>query len=114
MVPRHWRGDKMGTFNGIGTKIYGKAQKRPDGSYVATNWFTFIYFPIIPLHCMRIRAVGTTGFNAIVVAHQKFTYQILESVPMKDNLRQVFLTWLWTLVPIGFLIVEAAIKALRA
>ena len=103
----------MGTFNGIGTKIYGKAQRRTDGSYVATNWFTLIYFPIIPLSSMRIREVSTTGFNAIVVAHQKFTYQILGPVPMKDNLRQIFLTWLWTLIPVGVWVVAALSKSIR-
>jgi hypothetical protein len=103
----------MGTFNGIGTKIYGKAQRRADGSYVATEWFTLIYFPIIPLRCMRIREVSTTGFNVIVVAHQKFTYQILGSVPMKDNRRQIFLTWLWTVIPIVLWIAAAATKSFR-
>ena len=103
----------MGTFNGIGTKIYGKAQKGADGSYVATNWFTFAYFPIIPLRSMRIREVSTTGFNAIVVAHSKFTYQDLGTVPMKDNLRQICLTWLWTLVPVGLLVVLGIIGTFK-
>jgi hypothetical protein len=45
----------MFRFNGIGTTIYGKREVNPeDGSYIATKWFTFLYFPIIPLGSYRV------------------------------------------------------------
>jgi hypothetical protein len=43
-------GDAMPfTFNGCGTRYYGKQDKADDGSYVTTEWITFVYVPLIPL-----------------------------------------------------------------
>jgi hypothetical protein len=45
----------MFRFNGIGTTIYGKRDLNPaDGSYIVTKWFTFVYFPVIPLGSYRV------------------------------------------------------------
>ncbi len=43
----------MSTVNGIGTAYIGQADVRPDGSYIRTNWFCFV-FPLIPLGSYRI------------------------------------------------------------
>ena len=45
----------MITINGIGTKIYGKKNKRPDGSHITTKWFTFFFLPIIPISSHRVK-----------------------------------------------------------
>ncbi|MEN0061398.1 MAG: hypothetical protein AAGA48_04560 [Myxococcota bacterium] len=39
----------MFTFNGIGTRLYGSAEKGEDGTSIGTLWFTFLYLPVIPL-----------------------------------------------------------------
>jgi hypothetical protein len=42
------------SFNGIGTTWHGSALKKPDGSYVVTEWFTILWVPIIPLGSKRV------------------------------------------------------------
>ena len=42
------------TLNGIGTTLYGARDFQPDGSYITTEWFVFIYVPVAPLKSMRI------------------------------------------------------------
>ena len=45
----------MLSFNGIGTKLYGKRDKNPaDNSYTATKWFIFVFLPIIPIASYRV------------------------------------------------------------
>jgi hypothetical protein len=44
------------SWYGIGTTIYGHADKRADGSYIATKWFTIFMLPIYPLASFRIYA----------------------------------------------------------
>jgi hypothetical protein len=45
----------MLSFNGFGTKIYGKRDVDPmDGSYVVTKWIVALFFPIIPLGSYRV------------------------------------------------------------
>ena len=40
--------------NGFGTKYYGQRDFRPDGSYLTTNFFCLGFFPVIPLHSVRV------------------------------------------------------------
>jgi hypothetical protein len=42
------------SVNGFGTKYYGRRDFRPDGSYITTNFFCLAFFPIIPLHSVRV------------------------------------------------------------
>jgi len=46
------------TLNGIGTKLYGKRNFRPDGSFVATLWVVLFWIPLIPLKSVRVRDAG--------------------------------------------------------
>jgi hypothetical protein len=46
------------TFNGFGTKIYGKRDFEPNGSFVTTKWVVFFWIPFIPLRSFRVRNVG--------------------------------------------------------
>jgi hypothetical protein len=62
----------MFTFNGIGTRLYGRRDYDSQSqSYVATLYFTFIFFPILPLASYRVREVGGGQ------------YQFLGKVPLK-------------------------------
>jgi len=62
----------MFTFNGIGTKLYGKRNYDANTqSYIATLYFTFIFFPVLPLGSYRVRYVGGNQ------------YQFLGKVPLK-------------------------------
>jgi hypothetical protein len=42
------------TFNGCGTRFYGSRDKGEDGSYVCTEWITFVYIPLIPIRSLRV------------------------------------------------------------
>jgi len=46
------------TFNGFGTKIYGKRHFKADGSYLTTKWVVFRWIPVIPLKSLYVRYVG--------------------------------------------------------
>jgi hypothetical protein len=94
----------MSTFNGIGTTFYGAAKKRPDGSYVSTEWLVLAYFPIFPIRSFRMAQVGRDKFFTVIVfTSNKRQYVILEKIPLSKNLRQILLTWMFTLVPLGLL-----------
>lgn len=62
----------MSTFNGIGTRLYGKRNyDSASQSYIATLYFTILYAPIFPLSAYRVRHVGGNQ------------YQFLGKVPLK-------------------------------
>jgi hypothetical protein len=61
-------------FNGCGTRYYGKQDKADDGSYVTTEWITFVYVPLIPLRSFRVLPVGiTVGCNPSIRAVVHFS-----------------------------------------
>jgi len=62
------------TFNGFGTKYYGRREAAEDGSYVTTLWITALYVPILPLGSYRVLPVGQ-GTNWVV--HRSESYQAL-------------------------------------
>ena len=45
-------------WNGIGGGIYGKRDRRPDGSYVTTHCWTFLGIPLFPTGAYRVRYQG--------------------------------------------------------
>ena len=62
----------MFTFNGIGTRLYGKRNyDSASQSYIATLYFTILYAPIFPLSAYRVRHAGGNQ------------YQFLGKVPLK-------------------------------
>lgn len=67
------------TLNGFGTKFYGEADVRPDGSFVTTEWITALYVPLIPLRSFRF--VRVRGGVNVVVFHSQ-SYAILEKLPV--------------------------------
>jgi hypothetical protein len=71
------------TFNGIGTTYYGACDFDSDGSYVTTQWFTFIYVPILPLHSVRLRE----GETRSVFMGSQTSLEGVSRVPL--NTRQV-------------------------
>lgn len=92
------------TFNGIGTKYYGKREKAEDGSYVTTNWIVFLYVPLIPLGSYRVRPLGE-GKHLAVYDSQQYAVQ---RVPL--NWRQVLNVYA---VPAGVILGLFALAALE-
>jgi hypothetical protein len=48
----------LGTVNGVGLRVYGSRDERPDGSYVTTRYVTFVYVPVLPLGAYRVVRQG--------------------------------------------------------
>jgi hypothetical protein len=96
----------MSTFNGIGTTYYGRARRLGD-TFVVTEWFTLLYFPIIPIRSRRVRTLNRKTFTVIVFSQSNTQYQVIEEIPLRHNLGQVFRTWCFTLVPLGFVAVAS-------
>lgn len=46
------------TINGFGTKIYGKSDGKPDGTYITTLFLTALYIPVIPIKQYLVRHEG--------------------------------------------------------
>ena len=84
------------TFNGIGTSYVGKTDFNADGSYITTEWFTFLYVPLVPLRSRRVVESGETSFLWLgVYSSSSDGYYLLESGPPK--FRQVVSVYLYVL-----------------
>lgn len=59
------------TFNGCGTRFYGERERAEDGSYITTEWITFVYLPLLPIRSYRVLPVGK-GTNIIVHSSQNY------------------------------------------
>jgi hypothetical protein len=86
------------TINGCGTRYYGKREQAADGSYIATEWITFIYVPLIPIRSYRVLPVGQ-GKNIIVHSSQR--YQTMRAPLCWAHIRNVYLV----LIPIVLLVI---------
>jgi hypothetical protein len=66
------------TLNGVGTRFYGDRDRRPDGSYVTTEFIVFLFIPILPLRSWRVRSTGTE--HRIVYSAENFA---VKRVPLQ-------------------------------
>lgn len=64
------------TIQGVGTKFYGAADKRQDGSYVTTKFFVLLMIPIWPLASFRVRP----GAMQVSLFSQSQSYEVLETL----------------------------------
>lgn len=55
----------MFTMNGIGTRLYGSRDERPDGTHVATLCLCLLYIPIFPLAAYRVFNHGGGSFSFV-------------------------------------------------
>jgi hypothetical protein len=78
----------MFSVNGIGTKIYGKDDEAPDGSYVTTKWFVILFLPIVPLGSYRVSESKIMG--TLLPVHVDTNYA-MTAVPL--NRHQVLRTY---------------------
>ena len=73
---------------GVGTMLYGRDDKRPDGSYIATKWIVFFFLPIYPLASFRIRRIS----DAYTIGNGRSSSHYAE--PVSLNKGQIFATYL--------------------
>jgi hypothetical protein len=78
------------TFRGIGAMHYGQRDFRPDGSYVTTLWFVFLYVPVVPMHSKRMRPTGEVKYYAL---HPRMTYVVEGKT--KPNRKQAASVYAW-------------------
>ncbi len=96
-------------INGIGVAYLGLEPRRPDGSFWATRWFTFIYLPLIPLGRQRLR---------VVEQGQDLLIQELEDSRLKGASILKTLVFCWLIVPglvgtpVGVLVTEVWVDIL--
>lgn len=83
------------TFNGIGTKYYGEREFLEDGSFVTTEWFVFVYVPIIPIGSFRVVPTGKSS-NLLVYRSSQY---LVKRVPI--NWRQVRNVYIVTVATFG-------------
>jgi hypothetical protein len=85
----------MGMFNGIGTLFYGCSEELRDKTYVATEWFTFIYLPIIPLGSVRLRDGARSHIALGPYSRRTLQYEIVGPVPLhwRQIAKTAFLSW---------------------
>jgi hypothetical protein len=91
------------SFYSIGTALYGRSNRHPDGSYIATKWIIILMFPVFPIASFRIRnhsskiTFGTGGTSrhssgrvalnrGQVVRTYLITYSILAAILMAAKL----------------------------
>jgi len=67
------------TFWGIGTRFYGRAEFRADGSHLMTEFVTIFYCPVIPVRSVRAIITGrrTTGVPLLFWS-TRTNYSVLE------------------------------------
>jgi|SRR6267143_4551935 len=86
------------TLNGIGAFYYGKRDFGDDGSYITTEWFVLVFFPIVPLRSVRVIDLGISlGAGWLPGITQN--YQVLKV--HNTCWRQVWCIYSWIAVLIG-------------
>jgi hypothetical protein len=53
----------MFTFNGIGTRLYGKDDAGLDGTHVGTLYFVVLYIPVLATSAYLVRPAGWGSWN---------------------------------------------------
>jgi hypothetical protein len=82
------------TLNGFGTTYHG-TRWLPDGTYITTKWFTFLFVPIIPVKSVRVLKAGPmAGYWA--ASSQPLTVQ---DVPLDKEM--VLKAYLWLVLAFG-------------
>ena len=93
-----------GTISWKGMKFYGSKAPYPDGTFVSTEWFVFLFFPVFPLGTKRVAYKGSAqGWHRSAADHlviqklhldwaQVFTAYILAyGIPISTGLAGWFL-----------------------
>jgi hypothetical protein len=90
------------TFNGIGTTFYGKRDFRGDGSYLTTEWVSFVYFPLFPLRSLRVRYQGPAEPRFPIGVTTAESYAVFEKTA--PHLKQVLCIYGYTLFVVGWML----------
>jgi hypothetical protein len=73
----------------IGPALYGRRDFFPDGSFVTTQWFAFVWIPLFPMWSKRV-SVYQTSVNAVRDPSGWYVHDITA-----PNLKQVLCVYSW-------------------
>lgn len=95
------------SYNGFGTRFYGKCDFRADNSYIMTKWVVFAYIPVIPVSSLRVICKGPGG---IPIFLGTTNYAVLEQGA--PHWKQVISTYAFTAFLAGwaFLVWKVALS----
>jgi hypothetical protein len=86
------------SYGGFGTRYWGERDYRKDGSYMTTTFFCLFFFPVFPLHTVRvIPDPNNIEWNEI----QESYYLVSEK--RAPNLRQVASVYLFEAMVIALI-----------
>jgi len=87
------------TFNGIGTTFYGKRDFRSNGSFITTEWVSFLYFPLFPRRSLRVRYQGPAERRFPIGFGSAENYAVYEKT--SPNTKQVLYVYAYALFAVG-------------
>jgi hypothetical protein len=89
------------SFGGFGTRYCGERDYRKDGSYMTTTFFCPFFFPVFPLHTVRV--IPDPKNNEWDEMHESY---YLVSERRAPNLRQVASVYLFELAVIALIVLD--------
>ena len=98
-------------YRGSGFKHYGEAELRPDGSYVATEWFVLVSFPLVPRRSHRIKPILEKSDHGWFTRLAKDAYLEMEKLPLQWG--QVLTTFCFQLVKLAWCVLMAYLIIIR-
>jgi hypothetical protein len=90
------------TFNGIGTTFYGQRDFRSDGSFLTTEWASFLYFPLFPFRSLRVRYQGLAERGFPIGVGWSESYAVYEKT--SPNRKQVLCVYGYALFVVGWML----------
>lgn len=84
----------MATINGVGTRYLGYSKAPEKECYWVTEWFTVLFFPIIPLNRYKLK---------ISIVNDEAKYEFKEQSPLAR--KEVISTYLWCWLVMLFLLI---------
>lgn len=73
----------------VGPALYGRRDFFPDGSFVTTQWFAFMWVPLVPMWSKRV-SVYQTSVNAVRDPTGWWVHDVTA-----PNLKQVLCVYAW-------------------
>jgi hypothetical protein len=89
------------SFGGFGTRYCGERDYRKDGSYMTTTFFCIFFFPVFPLHSVRV--IPDPKNNEWDEMHESY---YLVSEKRAPNLPQVLSVYLFEATVIALIVLD--------
>ncbi len=96
------------SFNGTGTRFYGEREYWPDGSYITTQWVSFVYIPLLPLRSLRLRHDRTTTIPQLHGIGSTAHFEVKAKIRL--NWKQVGSTYLYLIAVAGLFLIQIVVS----